>query len=242
MLTFLLWYWTPSPRNKYYVYSPSRVNAMVEMIGRHYKKPHRVICLTDNPSGILCETLPLWEDLRSVPVAKNMPPESWNRLKIFAPGMRDFIGADHIVSVDLDAVILDDITDIFEERYRFKGWLSRGYRANPCIYNASLFMLQLDAHPEVWADFQPDSSPAFVRKRGYIGTEQAWHSFALGPNMPAWTWRDGVASYRFQLRDYMRNSRAVVPPGTKMVFMHGSLKPWTCKDEWCINAYPEYAR
>lgn len=256
MITFLLWLWRSD--GVYYQYTPARAEAMAQMIADHYEGPHRVLVLTDNPLTpyLRARPVPLLKLWRDVPVAKNMPPHSWTRLQVFHPEYASYLAdctglpirnGDPVVNIDLDGVIVDDITPLFRDLPRFKGWLSRGYRAKPCIYNASMFALRLGECSEVYRLFDPKISPAALKHGGYIGTEQAHMSAVLGAAQPAWTWKEGVCSYRFQVArakkpDALFTGNGSLPDGAKIVFMHGSLKPWTCNDSWCLDNYPDYAR
>lgn len=247
MLAVVLWQWS-SNKAYYNAYGANQVRAAAESIRANCKLPHKIVVITDQPElgaeafGVDI-ALPLWRDFHDLRAGATMPPGTWNRLKIFAPEMIEFFGLGPdvwTINVDLDCVFLGDFTDAIRdyESYTFKGWLSRGYRAQPCIYNASFFLLKLGAHPDVWRSFDPVKSPEACRAGGYLGTEQAHMSRVLGRDQPAWTWRDGIASYRFQVKGkpLPRDS------GFKIIAMHGSDKPQWSTEPWVIKHYPAYAR
>jgi hypothetical protein len=75
-------------------YSVDYVNILYSMVQRHLSAPHRFVCLTDDPTGIACETLPIVPNL----------PTWWGKLTLFnhpLPG--------RILYLDLDTVIVDGI-------------------------------------------------------------------------------------------------------------------------------------
>ncbi len=75
-------------------YSVDYVNILYSMVRRHLSAPHRFVCLTDDPAGIACETLPIVPNL----------PTWWGKLTLFnhpLPG--------RILYLDLDTVIVDGI-------------------------------------------------------------------------------------------------------------------------------------
>ena len=244
-LCVTLWQWG-SNKPFYNHYGPDQVRAAAEKIGKYCTIPHRTVVLTDRPElgpeAFGCEPIPLWEGWKNLPEGRTMPPGSWSRLGIFARDAHRHFGVATtddfwVLNIDLDCVFLRDFTDTIRDYrdYTFKGWLSRGWRASPCIYNASFSLLKLGAHPEVFDSFDPVRTPAILKAEGYVGTEQAQLSRALGPNMPAWTWRDGIASYRFTVKGNPSINPAIVA-------MHGSDKPMWSTEPWVLANYPSYAR
>ncbi len=93
---------------------------MENMVKRHYKKPHRFVCITDDPEGINGETFPIWDDLADV----RNPLERWvscyRRLKIFSKEMLPIFGP-RIVVLDIDTIIVDDVTPIWDRPEPFVG-------------------------------------------------------------------------------------------------------------------------
>src|SRR6185369_10690146 len=68
MLSVVCWKWKPS--NGYRsAFGPETVNVLRAMVRRHYQKPHRFICVTDDSRGIDpgIEIIPLWDDYAAVP-------------------------------------------------------------------------------------------------------------------------------------------------------------------------------
>src|SRR5262245_29898947 len=99
-LTVFLWLW----RGWRPVYDYRNVNAMVRMLEARLLMPHRVVCVTDMPHGIDCETVPLWEDKCRVDGLKPKMPNSYRRLRLFSAEMAEqFPG--WALSLDLDAVL-----------------------------------------------------------------------------------------------------------------------------------------
>lgn len=139
------------------------------------------------------------------------------------------------MSLDLDCVITRDLAPLFAGMdVPFKGWLSMGRRRDPCIYNASIYLIEPQKYAHLWHDFNPRTSPATLKSLKFIGTEQAWHSYRLGDKQPAWTGRDdGVYSYRYQIRQTGK-----LPDNARIVFFHGPQKPWSA-NKWLNSVHGE---
>lgn len=128
-LDVVVWKWAPSPGadpNRVYTYE--HVNAMRSMLARHLHTPHRLRCFTDRP---LDRTEVVFDDFTQTArvhelhpdiVLHPLPPDPpvykhCRRLRIFDPAMGYYLGAldgkARILQLDLDLVILDDVTPIF---------------------------------------------------------------------------------------------------------------------------------
>ena len=220
-LTVVCWKWE-GWRPSYY--TPDHVHALSRMLKKHLKRPHRLVCITDKPEGITeCETYPIWDDKHDFKLA----PRDFNcyrRLRIFTEEVGKDLGP-IIVSMDLDMVILSDITDMFAGNEDFKileGTLSK--------YNGSMFMLRAGTHAHLWYDLpqnvasQTAAHGVKVKELNY-GSDQAWISMKI-PCAPVWTAKDGVHTYR------LINGTGA-PAGSKIVYFSGMVKPWngSCKFE-----------
>jgi len=167
-----------------------------------------------------CETIPLWEDNLYM---KGIIPGSWVRIKSWAPEMKELLGP-RIVSLDLDCCVVGDLAPLFDRAEPFVGWLAFGDKRTPVIYNASIWAMDTGAFPHVWSSFDANTAVQELAKHGFdhtAGTEQAWASYKLGPNMPTWSYKDGVVSFRYQLRP--RRGFSLIP-GSRIVFFHGPVK------------------
>ncbi len=223
LLTFVCWKWKPQPGYRSQ-FTATHVNVLAAMIARHYRRPHRVICVTDDAEGIDqaigIETL--WPDhgrLQSPHGPKN--PSCYRRLKIFSAEARRMFG-ERFVSLDLDCVITGDLVPLFERREDIVLWGD----TNPhTYYNGGLLLMSAGAREQVWTGFDPATSPAQARKLGQFGSDQAWIGACLGPDEARWTRKDGVYSYRMHVA--RPPSRGRLPAGARIVLFHGAVDPWS---------------
>lgn len=217
-LTFVCFKWqSVGYRSKF---TGEHVDVLRRMVRRHYRRPHRFVCVTDDASDITepdVECFELWDDLAHVPNPSGRGnPSCYRRLKLFARNAGVWLGP-RVVVMDLDTVIVGDLSPLFVDDVTFKAWRAPG-GWNP--YNGSLWQLQTGSLPEVWEQFDPKVSPRTARSRGFNGSDQGWFACALGVNRPVWTQADGVYSYRYDL-----NGRPL-PANARVVFFHGKEDPW----------------
>jgi hypothetical protein len=237
-LTVILWLWNGWRP----IYNYKHVNATVRMLADYLPIPHRVVCVTDTPEQIECETHPLWAleiKVRGLPVSATggaAYPNSYRRLKMFSPwAAEQFPG--QILSLDLDAVICDDISPLITND-DFK--INKG-RAAP--YNGGMWLLRTGTRTEVWEKFHPNAFAVTSRQR-FTGSDQAWISHVL-KNEKTWDAPDGVYHYallrntgrsrpppgngRFPMRVINRNAAPQPQPqpdDCRIMFCAGGIKMW----------------
>ena len=225
MLTFVCWLW----KGWRPVYGPEHVNSLNRQLKKHMSVPHRLVCITDDDTGIECETFPLWTMPRAkIPgrldlASQGVIPDCFIRLKMFDPKIGKLFGP-RIVSIDMDCVILDDLAPLFDNDYDFAA--AKGYRSYLC---GSLWQLRTGTNEDVWRGYDPVESPKIIAGtthggRPISGSDQAWMSICM-PDAPLWGEAEGV--YQFmELRPQRR-----VPKNARVVFFAGAINPWdvTCR-------------
>lgn len=236
VITFVSWRWR-SPVGYRSVFGPETVTALRSMVKRYYPHPHRFVCVTDYPKELKgVETVQLWEECAAIPSPFGRHnPSCYRRLKIFAPDAGKVFG-ERIVSMDLDTVIVNDITPLFETDAEFKIWGCSDYASQ--WYNGSLFMLKTGSRPQVWTKFDPDTSPALTQKAKCFGSDQGWLRYILGPNEQVWNEKDGVYSYR----KHIAPRGNVLPSDARLIAFHGKHDPWgyQCRTvSWIREYYPQ---
>lgn len=224
MIHIVLWKWDQP--NGRHAYTPEHVDVMCAMLRRNITLPHRIICITDDDSGIHeCETFRLWPDLGNVANAtRAYLPSCYRRLKLYDRATQEDLRiakGDRIVSIDLDTLILGNINNLLVTDGRFIGWEMKGTH-HERVYNGSLQMFNAGDLQHIWSDFDPQQSPKQCFEAGFLGSDQSWLSMNLigQPRSVGLGWPD-VASYPLQARLHKKLSAL-----TKIMFFHGSVKPW----------------
>lgn len=204
-------------------FSSVHVNTLRRMVTRHYPKPHRFFCVTDDPAGLDdgVIAIPLWDDHSRVLNPHGLSsPSCYRRLKIFSHEAKSIFG-ERVVSLDLDVVITGDLRALWDRPEDFVIW---GDTAKSTPYNGSMFLLRTGTRTDVWTRFSPTHSPRLTKSLGYIGSDQAWIAAVLGGREPIWTVKDGVYSYRNHVHNTPTRR---LPVGARIVIFHGKYDPWS---------------
>lgn len=236
-LTFVCWRWL-SPVGYRSVFAPETVYALQTMIARHYHRPFRFVCVTDQPKllpGI--ETIPMWEEGAAIPSPSGRHnPSCYRRLKVFAPDAGKLFG-ERLVSIDLDTVIVGDITPLFDRPEDFVIWGESDFPRKQW-YNGSLWMLKTGTRTKVWTEFNEETSPGLAQRAGARGSDQGWLSYILGPHEATWGRQDGVYSFRKHVFGQMGGA---LPADARIVCFHGHVDPWHYRAQqfaWVREHYP----
>lgn len=231
MLRVVCWKWAkPGYRS---TFTAEHVNTLRAMVARHYRSKHEFVCLTDDANGID-------GDIRVLPVPMkyaDMPspwagggPSCYRRLWLFSREAGDVIG-DRVVSIDLDAVITGDMAPLWDRPEDFVGWNDPNRHQTYC---GSMWLLRAGTRTNVWDTFDPVTSPQKVAASSTcFGSDQGWMSLVLGPGEARWGIRDGVYSWK---NDVKANG-GTLPANARVVFFHGEDDPWTVNRDWIREHY-----
>jgi hypothetical protein len=219
MLTVVCWKW--EQRGGRAKFDHTHVNTLYNMVARFYTEPFELVCFTDNPRGIRepirCVPLPNFHTNIQNPLGREYP-SCYRRLALFGPDLQRYV-SDRFVSVDLDCVIVGDLTPIWSREEDIVFWESP-LRAPD--YNGSMWMAKKGAHPELYDEFHPFETPKKTLLAKKLGSDQGWFSYRL-PAKPVWTSScDGVYAWNPQIKH--RGYR--LPPNARIVFFPGNCQPW----------------
>lgn len=235
MISVVTFKWRPKPGYRSH-FMPGHVNVMRNMVERHYKRPHRFICITDDATGLdpRIEVIPLWNDHAEVP-NPTWPdgPSCYRRLKLWSREMHALLGP-RFVCLDLDAVIVDDVTPLWDRREDFLIFKTHLKHIPLC---GSMFAMNTGTQSFVWDAFDPTTSPALATARGCRGSDQGWLTYCYGADVPGWTNSDGVYSYMEiaprRPPSHRRRGAPPIVPGSgplpknaRIVFFTGKPDPW----------------
>lgn len=219
------------------------------MVARHYQKPHRFICVTDDPVGLHAEieAVPLWTDAADVP-NPTWPdgPSCYRRLKMFSAEFAEIAGS-RFVCMDIDTVPVADLSPLFDRPEDFLIWRPGGSRIPLC---ASMILMTAGSRRIVWDYFLKcgyKEGSAMASRAGYRGSDQAWVTFCLGEATPGWTKADGVYGYSQIIparpssrrgrrdiplprsairRGYGMPGAGPLPPNARLIIFTGKPDPW----------------
>lgn len=217
--------WRP-PGHYRSTFTGEAVNVLARMVARHYARPHRFVCFTDDATGIdpaLVQVVPLWDDHARLPSPHGAGnPSCYRRLRLFDGAFARPLLGERFVTLDLDVVVTGDLAPLWDRPEDFVIW---GDTAKGTPYNGSMVLQSVGARQQVWDEFDPVESPKRSRALGYIGSDQGWIGACLGVHERKWTKADGVWSYRNEIAPPRGNG--MLPPGARIVIMHGHVDPWS---------------
>jgi hypothetical protein len=224
--TFVCWKWrSDTYRQKFTHY---HVNVWARSLRRVLKDMDaRLVCITDDPTGVEIETYPLWSDYSSLsnPSGSHLP-SCYRRLKLFSSATTDAMGIDRdapVTWIDLDVVFVRDVRPMFQRPEHFVGWRGIGSMNNE-VYNGTIVQFRAGRVDHLWDEFDPVKSPKQVNDAKYFGSDQGWISYKMAGVAPGWwSLRDGMFSYS---RDVRPARNGYLPQIARIVSFNGRHKPW----------------
>ena len=190
-------------------YGPEYVNKLHSMLSRHLQLPFKLHCLTERRIGIT----------EAVDIIT--PPQVlegwWNKLYLFS----DFMPAGPLLYLDLDQVILGNLTEIVQEclKHAFScyadhiEWLD-------CKFGSAFMTFQAGAHRDIYERFQQERPD----RQEFPGGDQVWvYQTGLLPEVFYFNeqWPNAVKSYKF---DILPTGKPPAPE-VKIANFHGLPKP-----------------
>jgi hypothetical protein len=201
-------------------YGPEYVNRLYAMVARHLRGPFKFVCLTDDGQGVRPEVL--IHPIPEVQLKAAKRDGGWKKLTTFEADLYGLRGT--ALFLDLDVVIVDDITPFFEVPGEFliiHDW-KRPWRVTG---NSSVYRFELGAHADVLAEFRADPEGARARFRN----EQAFLSDVIHRQGKLKYWDDAwCASYKYHcIANWPLNYFTVprIPKGARIVIFHGVMNP-----------------
>ena len=155
-LSISCWKWKRSDGTE--LFTAEHVNTLRSMLERHLHMPFRLHCVTDNPTGID-------GDVKIIPLEwYTDTPRCRRRMIQYSDGWRAWVGP-RFLNLDLDVVITDDVTPLFNVEDMWKFW-KVGYAG---VYSGSVQLLRTGLMHDLWEryDSNQESFPVSV---GYFGT------------------------------------------------------------------------
>ncbi len=201
-------------------YGPEYVNRLYGMVARHLKGPFRFVCLTDDSRDVRpeveCFPLPELEQQAS------KRDGGWRKLNSYRKDLYGLQG--QALFLDLDVVIVDDITPFFEQPGEFliiKDW-KRPWRVTG---NSSVYRFTLGAHADMLDYFVAHQSE--VRRKHRNEQEFLSHYLHAQGKLKYWDKR-WCASYKYHCipnfpLNYFRPPH--IPAGARILIFHGVMNP-----------------
>ena len=139
-------------------YGAEYVRTLHAMVHRNMQENYRFICLTDDPGGLDCDTIPLPGDLEGW----------WNKVYLFKPGL--FEG--RVLFLDLDVVITGALAPLFNDGI-IDDWHLPGY-------NSSVMSWTAGEHSDLWEKFTAGVPRRLRSDQDWITELGGWRTFPEG--------------------------------------------------------------
>lgn len=225
MTTLLTWLWS-QPKARY-VYTADDVNVWARMVRHHVPAGTRIACATTMPEGIDADV-----DILTPPpfMAIDNPswssklglPQCYRRLTAFAPDAADWIGSERFVWMDMDSVILGDLSWLTSLSEQVDFAMFRGTSGRR-PYNGSLVIHRCGTRPQLFERFS--ERRARRASQEFIGSDQAWISKCLGWGERTVADDEGVYAWSGNFQQWTRRNGRRPPPNASVVFFPGEAKP-----------------
>lgn len=202
------------------LFGPEYVNRLRNTLERHLHIPHSLFCVTDDPAGIdrRITTVPITEFTNT--------PRCQRRMKQYDPEFASRLGM-RILSIDLDVVIVDDLTPIVDRPEPIVCW-KVGYAG---VYCGSFVLYDAGAFRGLWRAFSRDpvGYPRQAQPRGVPSDQPMLNYFLRGQQVPYWTEADGFVSwfgrgYERLEHHGMGPHRPELTPGARIVVLGSADK------------------
>lgn len=234
MLTVLCWKWKQADGTE--KFGPEYINRLRAGLDKHLRLDHELVCVTDDPRG-------LDGDIRTLPIVDfTDTPRCRRRMVQYSADFAAHVGR-RILSIDLDVVLVDDITPIVDRPEPLVCW-----RVNHAqVYSGSFVLMNAGVLDGLYRRFASDPTgyPARVQPRG-VASDQAMlnHWLRSQAPIPFWTEADGFVTYYGDGYEHLEHfgvgpRRQVLPPGARIVVLGSADKtvmdsgryPWV-REHW----------
>lgn len=230
MIVVTCWKWRPTQPSGPRYFDSSHVNVLRAMVERNLPVPHRFVCITDDTDGLdsRIEAVPMppqtfgeltnphqhkYDRARSWG-AKKYFPSCYRRLWLFSEEAKAL--GDRILALDVDVIVTGNLLPLVDRGESFVGWCDER-NTKPRVAGGA-YLLTTGAHTDVWTEFDPENSPRIAAGAGYSGSDQAWMSYKLCPNVATWGRADGLAKITWLDGEPDET--------TRLVFTAGHSPPW----------------
>ena len=223
-ITFVCWIWK-GPRE----YTAEHVSQWAAQIKKHYSKPCRIVCITDLFASVPgCEVIPEPPESRTAasihaPLGPSFP-SCYRRLWLFSEAARCL--GPKILLLDVDCLIVGDLTPLVETPGDFVGWRTHHKMGNPNRIGGGTWMLKTGTHRYVWETFTYDAAMQ-CHRAGWLGSDQGWLSCLLSANCEVWPDDCGIYQRQDGVLDWTQ-----APSNARIIHFNGAIKQWDKAGWW----------
>lgn len=230
MLTVVAWSWGGK-------FEPVYVSRLQAALRRHLHLEHELVLVKDEvseaPPGVLVHPM------STPPAGSPFAVRCRRRMKMFSQAFADGLRACHgieatrILAIDLDVVIVDDITPIVRRTEPIVGWKVRhtGTTHERRVISGSFLLFDAGALHGAWEQFR-DNPEAWPAQLGGNASDQAMVNDWLRTSQTSyayWTEADGFVTYFGKGYERLEHlgvgpNQQELPPGARIVVLGSADK------------------
>lgn len=208
------------------LYGPEYVNRLYHGVKKYLSLPHRFICYTDNPSGIVdgveCYNFP------EFPVADKYLWTAWRKFSLLRndlqiEGLTLFLDLDVIITGQMDCFFTFGKPDQFIIIHNWIAWRKTIFRPRPDIGNSSVFRFPANQFSFAYHKLLKEIDWAYAS----FPTEQAYLTHCMHDRKMYWP-EDWVRSFKRHCRPPFPLNLFIepkFPKGSKIIAFHGRPNP-----------------
>jgi len=224
MKSVVCYYWNENPQRPFL---PEYVNTLQKAFARFLPEKHRFVCVADTSKGLSkdVEFIELSSAAKKLAVLKSPEgirfPSCYRRLWTFSEEFGNLFEPDEwIMTTDVDAVPVADLTPLFQYEGDFIGWRPARDWGRLRRFGGGSYLIKPNKRLAVYDDFKGEQSIREARTAGYRGSDQAWISYKLAATGTIWPQKCGI----YSVRDMGPGLNLL--PGSRLIHFNGNLKPW----------------
>jgi hypothetical protein len=161
-------------------YGAEYVNRLWRSVRRHVSGDVRLVCFTDDATGVVgevdCRPLPAFEGVRA-----DLAVKPWRKLSLWMKDLGPDLAGRDALFLDLDVVVVGSLDGFWDfEPGKYVVWENPTKKGSG-IGNTSVFRFKVGAHPEIYEHFMADPVGLYERE---FRIEQEYISAVLGSQEP----------------------------------------------------------
>lgn len=217
-------------------YTPCKVN-MLYRAAQYFCPQYRFVCVSEISKGFDngIDVIPMpkaAQSLGSIPSPHGKQfPSSYRRMWCFSDDAK--VLGERILMLDIDALILKDLSELFAVDDDFVGWRPMSIWGREERVGGGTWALKTGTLTWLWDKFRENPAKLIeeTQRLGWNGSDQAILSRFLATKYSLWPQRSGIYGHADGTMFW-----DIPPKDAKIVHFNGMDKHWQVKKPW-VQAY-----
>lgn len=203
------------------LYGAEYVNRLYAMVKRNLTYDFKMVCFTDDETGIIDEVqcFPIPE----IDIPSNLPERMWKKLTTLKEDLYGLKG--RALFLDLDIVIVDNIDCFFDVEGEFRIIKDHSWRSWRITGNSSVYRFDIGKHGYVFDNFINNFEKAIKEHRN----EQEFLTHEINNKGKLQYWpKEWCPSFKYDCVSRFPLAfwkKPTIPSGAKIIIFHGEINP-----------------